>query len=435
MTDRNFSGSVRYMDRARTLIPRGVTSSRRAMLRPTPLVFNHAEGSRITDIDGNTYVDYVAGYGPMLLGHQPEPVITAVQKQLTAGVLYGGQHEAEGELAERIIHMVPSAERVLFNVTGSEADQASVRIARAATGRKAVVKFEGHYHGWLDPLTANGPGSAPGTGPSPRPVQTASYNVVGPEILVCPWNDVEALADLLSRRGADVAAVIMEPVAVNGGNLWADDGYLAAARELCDEYGCLLIFDEVVTGFRLAPGGAQQRLGVVPDLTVLAKALGSGFPISAVVGQAKIMRVAETTVGHAGTYNGNTLAVVAANATLETLETNRDAIYPRLETLSASLAKGIREQADKHGAPLQVLQAGGLLRLHWNAPTPVRSYADSLAGQTKPLQDFSEQLIKRGIHARETGLWYISTVHTDADIDQTLRAVDEALAETVATRA
>ncbi|MGW3956548.1 aspartate aminotransferase family protein [Streptomyces sp. NPDC004752] len=429
MTESTFAGSERYMHRARQIIPRGVSSAKRAALRPTPLTFAAAAGSRITDVDGNEYVDYVAGYGPMLLGHQPPQVLDAVREQLAVGVLYGGQHEAEAELAERIVRLVPSAERVLLSVTGSEAVQAALRLARAATGRRAIVKFEGHYHGWLDPVTANGPGSPVGSGPAPRPVVVPDHSVVGPEVLVCPWNDAEALADLLARRGADVAAVIMEPVAVNGGNLFAAEGYLAEARRLCDQYGCLLVFDEVVTGFRVALGGAQQRLGVVPDLTVLAKALGSGFPISAVAGRAEIMRVAEGPVAHAGTYNGNALSVAAANATLDVLETEQDVVYPLLERRSGELAAGVNERADRHGAPLRATRAGALIRLHWDAPDPVRSYADALAGRSGPLHDLAESLIRSGIHTRESGLWYISAAHTDEDVARTLAAVDRALTD------
>ncbi|MGW3954760.1 aspartate aminotransferase family protein [Streptomyces sp. NPDC004752] len=428
MTEPSFAGSEAYLRRAQKLIPLGVNSSRRAVLRPTPLTFVSASGSRITDVDGNEYVDYVAGYGPMLLGHQPPQVTEAVRKQVDVGVLYGGQHEAEAELAERIVRMVPSAESVLLNVTGSEAAQAALRIARAATGRRRTVKFEGHYHGWIDPVTANGPGSAAGSGPAPRPVLAADHQLVGPELLICPWNDPEALAALLERHGDEIAAVIMEPVAVNGGNLWADDGYLATARRLCDRYGCLLVFDEVVTGFRLGPGGAQQRTGVTPDLTVLAKALGSGHPISAVAGRAEVMRVAER-IGHAGTYNGNALSVVAANATLDTLENGRDTLYPLLEELTGRLADGFEELAARHGAPLQALRAGALIRLHWDAPTPLRTYADALAGRTEPLRLLSEEILRGGVHARETGLWYVSAAHTDEDVERTLTAVDRALAE------
>ncbi|WP_067079659.1 aspartate aminotransferase family protein [Streptomyces hygroscopicus] len=423
------------MRRARRTVPRGVNSARRAALRPTPLVFTGASGSRMTDVDGNEYIDYVGAYGPMLLGHQRPEVMDAVRAQLAAGVLYGGQHAAEAELAERIVRMVPSAEQVLLNVTGTEAVQATVRIARAATGRRKVVKFEGHYHGWIDPMTANGPGSPVGTGDAPRTVIAADHDVVGPEVLVCPWDDAEALAGLLDRHGSEVAAVVMEAVAVDSGNLWAGPGYLAQVRRLCDQHGCLLVFDEVITGFRLAPGGAQQRTGVTPDLTVLAKALASGFPISAVAGRADVMSVARDRVGHAGTYNGNAVSVVAANATLDVLETRADTLYPRLERLAGGLADGIEDLAERHGAPLQALRAGSVIRLHWGAPRPVRSYADVLAAQPRPLGDLAEALVRRGLHVRETGLWYVSAAHTDADVETTLTAVDQALAEVMGPRA
>ena len=322
-----------------------------------------------------------------------------------------------------------SAEMVLLSVTGSEAVQVALRLARAATGRRAIVKFEGHYHGWLDPVTANGPGSPVGSGPAPRPVTVPDYSVAGPEVMVCPWDDTRALASLLERHGSEIAAVIMEPVAVNAGNLFASDGYLAEARRLCGQYGCLLVFDEVVTGFRVALGGAQQRLGVVPDLTVLAKVLGSGFPISAVAGRAEVMRLAEGPVEHAGTHNGNALSVTAANATLDVLEAKQDVIYPLLERLSGELAAGVNECAGRHGAPLRAASAGAIIRLHWNAPDPVRGYADVLAGRTEPLRRLSESMLRNGIHVRESGLWYVSAAHTDEDATRTLAAVDRALTE------
>jgi glutamate-1-semialdehyde 2,1-aminomutase len=392
-----------------------------------PLAFARAAGSRITDVDGNEYIDYVAGYGPMLLGHQAAPVTEAVRAQLSAGVLYGGQHEAEAELAERIIRLVPSAEMALLGVTGSEADQMALRLARAATGRRSIVKFEGHYHGWLDPMTANTPGSPPGSGPAPRAVSVAAHSIVGPEVLICPWNDAEALADLLAARGSEIAAVIMEPVAVNGGMFYAAEGYLTQVRELCDRYGCMLVFDEVVTGFRLAAGGAQELLGVTPDLTVLGKALGSGFPISAVAGRKSVMRVAEGPMAHAGTYNGNCLSVAAANATLQILESTQDTLYARLERRSAELTDGVEAYAAKHGMPLQAARAGSIIRLHWDAPDRVRSYANVLAGQTEPLRVLTERMVRSGIHVRENGLWYVSAAHTEADVRQTLTALDDAL--------
>lgn len=431
MNSEEFARSRRHLKRARQVIPRGVASAKRAGLPPTPLTFSSASGSRMTDVDGNDYIDYVAGYGPMLLGHQPPAVLDAVREQLDAGVLYGAQHETEAELAERVVQLVPGAEMILFSVTGSEAVQAALRVARAATGRRSIVKFEGHYHGWLDPVTVNGPGSPPGTGPAPRPVVVADHSLVGPEVLVCPWNDADSLADLLARRGSEIAAVIMEPVAVNGGMLYADDGYLAEARRLCDRYGCLLVFDEVITGFRLSPGGAQQRLGVVPDLTVLAKALGSGFPISAVAGRAGIMRVADGPVAHVGTYNGNALSVVAANATLDVLESKQDVIYPHLERLSGELQSGINERADRYDVPLRACRAGSVIRLNWAAPDPVRGYADVLAGRAGPLRELAACLVRQGIHARESGPWYLSAAHTDDDIARTLAAIDRALTEVV----
>lgn len=420
-----YASSLNYMARARKLIPRGVTSAKRAALRPTPLVFASAHGSHIKDIDGNDYIDYVGGYGPLLLGHGFEPVDSAVIEQLRRGTLFGGQHTGEADLAELLINAVPSAEKVLLNVTGSEADHAALRLARAATGRRLIVKFAGHYHGWIDPVTANGPGtSEPHT-----PAETASpaYAFNNSDVLVCKWNDAQALRNLLSEVGTDTAAVILEPVAVNAGALAPDEGYLQEVRELCTRYGALLIFDEVVTGFRVALGGAQERYSVTPDLTVLGKAIAGGHQLSAVVGRADALDVAETKMSWAGTFNGHALAVAAATATIRHLTEHRNEIYPRLEQISSALVSGIKAAAQAADAPLTAVNVGSVVRLHWNTPSPTNNYENVLLGDAQSLSRFSSRLVDQGIHSRESGTWYISAAHTPSDIEQTTAAVTTAL--------
>lgn len=418
-----YAGSLAYMTRARSVIPRGVGSAKRAALRPTPLAFASARGGHVVDVDGNEYVDYVAGYGPILLGHGFEPIDSAVAEQLTRGTLYGGQHPAEAELAELLVNAVPSAERVLFNVTGSEADHAALRLARAATGRRLIVKFAGHYHGWIDPLTggAGEPAGPPGAAVYPE------YAFGSGDVLICPWNDITALAALLDQVGQDVAAVILEPVAVNAGCLAPDDGYLEGVRELCSRHGALLVFDEVVTGFRVALGGAQERFGVRPDLTVLGKAIAAGHQLSAVVGRADVLRVAEGAVAWAGTFNGQALAVAAATATVRHLTQHRQAIYGRLERTSAALVAGVNEAGRAAGLPLTAQRVGSIVRLYWDVPPPANTYANVLRGDGRALGELSAHLVDLGIHCREGGLWYVSAAHSTDDVERTVSAVETAL--------
>ncbi len=271
---RSFEQSAQQHERARRSVAGGVATAFRAAQLPVPLSFEHGSGSRIWDIDGNEYVDYALAFGPLLLGHSPTAVTAVVKRQIDKGLGYGASHRLEAELGEAVCRTVPSAELSVFSTTGSEAVHAAVRIARASTGRMRVVKFLGHYDGWYDSIHVGVPPqrtSAPGTS-GQDPAATAS-------VTVCQWNDVTALADAL---GDDVAAVIMEPLNVNGGCIAPAAGYLETVREMTRKNGTVLIFDEVITGYRLALGGAQERYGVTPDLTVLGKALGAGFPISAV---------------------------------------------------------------------------------------------------------------------------------------------------------
>ncbi|MEO7556389.1 MAG: aminotransferase class III-fold pyridoxal phosphate-dependent enzyme, partial [Acidimicrobiales bacterium] len=325
-------------ERAKRTLAGGVATAFRASQQPLPICFVSGHGSRLTDIDGNDYVDWALGWGPLLLGHSPEPVLEAVRRQLDRGLGFGASHELEAELAEAVCRTVPSVEMCVFSSTGSEAVHAALRIARAVTGRNRVIKFQGHYHGWYDPLHVGVGGKdidAPGTA-GQDPGASAS-------VTVCPWDDLPALELAL---GPDVAAVIMEPVAMNAGCLAASAGYLEAARSLVDRHGALLVFDEVITGFRLALGGAQEHLGVQPDLTVLGKALGGGFPISAVGGRAAVMdEVARGRVAHVGTFNANPVCASAALATIGELEHTAAATYPRLARVGEALAALLREEA------------------------------------------------------------------------------------------
>lgn len=409
-------------DRARKSLAGGVATAFRAMQEPVPICFRSGRGARLWDIDGNEYVDYALGFGPMLLGHSPRPVIEAVRRQLERGIGFGASHELEAELAEAVCRTVPSAELCAFSTSGSEAVHAAIRIARAATGRNRVVKFLGHYDGWFDPIHVGVPGQAwkqPGTG-GQDPAAAAA-------VTVCPWNDPDALAAAVDT---DVAAVIMEPAAVNCGAFAPRPGYLQQARELASQAGAVLIFDEVITGYRLALGGAQQLYGVTPDLTVLGKALGGGFPISAVCGRTEVMAVvADRRVSHVGTFNANPVCASAGVAAIRELERSAKVLYPRLESYGAQLAELFRGEAEAAGLPVVVNQIGSAA-YGFISDRPVRTYADALDSDGAGYRRFARALLEEGVHVIPRGLLYVSAAHQDGDLEMTRAAVRRAAAKT-----
>ena len=427
-----YAGSAVHMERARRVLTRGVGSALHAVQRPTPLAIAEASGSRLVDVDGNAYVDYVLGFGPILLGHRPPAVVRAVEAQLRRGILYGAQHQGEVELAEQLVELIPSAELAAFSSSGSEAIQAALRFARAATGRRLVIKFDGHYHGWLDPVHVSGP-ALPPSSETGGPRHVVPGLPAPADLLTCRWNDLDAITRLVGNHHGAVAAVLMEPVPCNFGAYEPLPGYLEGVRELCDRHGVVLIFDEVMTGFRIGLGGAQGRYGVRPHLTVLAKALASGFLLSAVVGSAEVMSVAHSDgpVRHVGTYNANPVSVAAANATLAELRRGGDELYRELDARAARLAQGLRDAAAAVGAPLVVNQIGAVLHLLWAPRLPLRSHEDAYASDTAAVADVAAHLLGSGVFALERGLWFISTAHTDDDVDVTVAAAEAAIAAVV----
>jgi glutamate-1-semialdehyde 2,1-aminomutase len=390
----------------------------RATQRPVTVCFTRGSGCRLTDVDGNEYIDYALAYGPLLLGHSPSVVIEAARRQLEMVIGHGGSNAVEAELAEAICRTVPSAERCVFSSTGSEAVHAAVRIARAATGRMKVVKFLGHYHGWLDPIHVATPGQlepAPGTD-GQDPLAAAS-------LIVCPWNDASALEAALDD---DVAAVIMEPVAMNGGGIPPAPGFLERVRALTRRRGSVLIFDEVITGFRVALGGAQERFGVSPDLTILGKALGGGFPISCVCGSAEVMEVvASRTVAHVGTFNANPIGAAAALAAVTELERRADEIYPHLEAMGSRLERALAEEGASAGVPLSVNRVGGAA--YAAAAGDVSTYDHVQASDFETYARFAEALLSEGVNVPPRGLLYVSTEHREPDLDRTRAAIARAL--------
>lgn len=414
MPDR-YAGSRAQHERARASLAGGVGSSFRAPQRPVPITFARGSGSRLWDVDGNEYVDFGLAFGPMLLGHSPQPVVEAVRHQLETGIGYGAGHRAEAELAEALVRTVPAAELCVFSSTGSEAVHAALRIARSATGRDRVIKFLGHWHGWFDPVSVGAPGR-----PDGRPTTGGQDPLASRSTTVCAWDDLPALADAL---GDDVAAVIAEPVPVNGGCIPPSPGYLEQVRAMTQEAGALLVFDEVITGFRLALGGAQERLGVLPDLAVLGKALGAGFPISAVVGRADVMEeVVTQRVSHAGTFNLNPICATAALAAVTAYERGAAEIYPHLEAMGGRLAGVLRAAGENTGLGLTVNRVGGAAYA-FCSEVPVNDYAAALDADVEAYRHFARELLDDGIHVINRGLLYVSTAHTEDDLERTGEAV------------
>lgn len=419
-------------ERARQVLAGGVSSDARRLPNGS-LFVDRASGAYLWDVDGNRYVDYVLGQGPALLGHSAPVVADAVADQVRRGVSYSAQHLAEVEVAETLCRLIPCAERVRFNSVGSEAVHAALRLARGHTGRSKIVKFEGHYHGWFDPvlysvhpaLELAGPAQAPAVVGGTAGQQASSAG----DLLVAPWNDLPAVTALLTEHGSDVAAVIMEPILCNTGVIMPDDGYLAGVAELCRRFGALLVFDEIITGFRIAPGGAQEYLGVTPDLATFGKAMAGGMQLSALVGRAEVMDdIATGRVAHAGTFNSHPVAVAAAQATLAVLDGQRDTVYPTLRELGTRLADGLRAAAGKAGVPMLVSGPGPVVQTYLTDATQVRDYRDFAATDRAAMARLHGLLMDRGVNIVPRGLWFLSTAHTTADVDETVEIAADALA-------
>ena len=426
---RSFTGSAERIRQASQFLPGGVSSNFRLGISPTPLVFDHAKGPFLYDIDGNRLIDYYLGMGPMILGHRPQVVVDAVRAQMERGILFGGQSEVEFEAAELVCSMLPSAEKVRFSSSGSEAVQAALRLARAATGRGIVVKFEGHYHGWLDNVLWS---VAPGAdlmgaerAPVPQPGTPGQDAHAGQLVEVLSWNQPDFIAERMSR--GDVAAVIMEPAMCNTGAIFPAPGYLEAVREICRRTGTVLIFDEVITGFRVGPGGAQERLGVTPDLTIFGKAVASGFPVAGLGGAASLMDLFATgKVMHGGTYNSQSVAMAATVATLRTLKA--PGTYARLDRQGTRLMRGVEAALAEAGVTATVTGFPEIFHVGFGLKEPPRNYRDILATDRAGYVRLTTALLQRGVRVLERGAWFISTEHDDAAIDETLSALKEALA-------
>ena len=418
--------------RARQLIPGGVNSPARAFggVGGEPIFFRQAQGQWLTDIDGNRYLDFIGSWGPMILGHRHPRVVAAIEGALATGTSYGAPTEAESRLAELIVAAVPSIDKVRMTSSGTEAAMSAVRLARGFTGRDKIVKFAGNYHGHGDSLLVAAGSSAATLGVPDSPGVTAG---TARDTLVLEYNEPQELEDAFRTAGDSIAAVLLEPVVGNMGLVRPEPEFLATARRLTREHGALLVFDEVMTGFRLALGGAQEILGVVPDLTILGKIVGGGLPLAAYGGRADVMDHVRPAgkVFQAGTLAGNPLAVAAGTATLEVLRD--ESPYPLLERHGAALEAGFRAAAAAGGLPVWLARVGSMLTMFFQPgpePVPVRGWRTASQSDKARYAAFFWALIDRGVYlpCSQYEALFISAAHTDADIAATIAAAHASLA-------
>ena len=433
LINKRYKRSSELLERAKKVLAGGVSSEFRKYNHPHALFYTHGVGSKIYDADGNEYLDFTLSQGPLILGHSNPRVLHAINEYSAQGQLFAGQHLKELELAEKIQKIIPSAELMRFCLDGSEAVQTAFRVARAKTGRKKILRFEGHYHGWLDNVSwGNAAPSAEALGsrenPNVLPWCAGLPETSKEDIILIPWNDIQLVRDTVSNHKDEIAAIITEPVMCNTGCIPPKEGFLEELRRICNEFKIALIFDEVITGFRMGLGGAQTQFNITPDMSVFAKAMASGYPISAIVGKREWMDVIEDgTVIHAGTMNSGNASVIAALTTIEILE--EDNPYERMYTLGRELMEGLQTIALETGHNLLVQGIGPMFHTGFTSRESVADYRESFSYDKVKLNKFISGMHDKGVRIIGRGLWYISAVHTREDIEHALATARTVLNE------
>ena len=411
---------------ASRILPGGVNSPVRAFraVGGTPIFISRGRGAQIEDEDGHTYIDYVMSWGPLIHGHAPKGLLKALGAAAARGTSFGAPTELETRLAQRVAMLMPSIERIRFVSSGTEATMSAVRVARAATGHDRIIKFEGCYHGHADQFLVHAGSGALTLG---VPTSPGVPKAAAADTLIARYNDVSSVAALVTQHGGAIAAIIVEPIAGNMGLVPPAEGFLKGLRALCDRDGIVLIFDEVISGFRASTGGAQQVFGIRPDLTTLGKIIGGGLPVGAYGGRAALMdRVSPAgPVYQAGTLSGNPLAMTAGLWTLENLS---PPLYKHLSKLGGMLAAGLADAARAAGVPLQINAFGSLLTPFFT-DQPVRDFRSAMTADTTRYGRFFQEMLARGIYIppAQFEAWFISGAHTERDVTQTLKAAREAL--------
>ena len=419
-----YTNSKRLFEEACELIPGGVNSPVRAFkaVGDYPVFIERGEGAYLYDVDGNKYVDYICSWGPLLLGHQPEAVSKAVMEALTKGSTYGAPTAIEVEMAKKIVDAVPSVEMVRMVSSGTEATMSALRLARGYTGRNKIVKFEGCYHGHADHLLIKAGSGALTFGVPSSPGVPES---IASETLTAQYNDIDSVKALFAQYPDQIAAVIVEPIAGNMGLVLPKEGFLEGLREVTAEHGALLIFDEVISGFRASFGGAQKVYNIMPDLTCMGKIIGGGLPVGAYGGKKEIMmHVAPVgPVYQAGTLSGNPLAMAAGMAILDELA--KPGVYEEIEAKTKKLVQGLQAAADKAGVKIALNQSASLFTIFFTE-TPVDSYKAAMTSNTEQFKVFFQAMLGQGFYLPPSQFecWFVSQAHSDEDIENTIKAAE-----------
>ncbi len=425
---RTISRSQELFARAQQSIPGGVNSPVRAFksVGGTPLFIQKAKGAYLYDADSNQYIDYIASWGPMILGHAFEPVIKAIQEYAAYSTSYGAPTELEIKMAELIKRMTPNVDLIRMVSSGTEACMSAIRVARGYTGRNKIIKFEGCYHGHADSFLVKA-----GSGVATFNIQTVPGVTAGvsADTLTCAYNDLEAVRKLAVTHKGEIAAIIVEPVAGNMGCILPQPGFLEGIRQICDEEGIVFIFDEVMTGFRLGPGGAQEKLGVNADLVTYGKVIGAGMPVGAFGGKKEIMQVVAPlgSVYQAGTLSGNPIAMIAGYTLLSELYSNPN-IYQELEEKTGYLKKGLEQVLAAWGKPFVINQFGSMISIHFS-DHPVTDFASAGSADNALFSQFFHAMLERGIYLPPSAFesWFLNNALTYEDISKTIEATADSL--------
>lgn len=415
--------SQSLFNRAQQSIPGGVNSPVRAFksVGGTPLFMKKAKGAYLYDADGNRYIDYIASWGPMILGHAYGPVVEAIREKAYDSTSFGAPTELEIEMAELIISMAPNVDLIRMVSSGTEACMSAIRLARGFTGKNKFIKFEGHYHGHADSFLVKA-----GSGVATFGIQTVPGITAGVsnDTLTAPYNDLEAVKTLVEQHKNELAAIIVEPVAGNMGCVLPQPGFLEGLRQICDEEGMLLIFDEVMTGFRLAPGGAQERLGINADLVTYGKVIGGGMPVGAFGGRRAIMEMVAPLGGvyQAGTLSGNPIAMIAGKTLLEELKSNPN-IYHELDQKTGYLKDGLEKALNAWGKPFVINQLGSMISVHFSA-NPINNFNDAAQANNELFKKYFHAMLGKGIYLPPSPFesWFLNNALTQEDLDETISA-------------
>ncbi|MEC8750044.1 MAG: aspartate aminotransferase family protein [Chloroflexota bacterium] len=427
-----FEKSKRLYSKAKELVPGGVSSSIRQTEWPVPLFFDKAYGSKMWDVDGNEFVDYVMGMGPNIFGHAPEFVTKSVYQDMQNGYCLTGQTEKENEISEFIQKTLPFKRKVRYASSGTEIVQVALRLARSYTNKNKFLKFEGHYHGWMDSVLYNSHPDITNEENIYKPVAESGGISKGTadEVIIAPWNDINALENILKNSHQEISSIITEPILWNTNVILPEDGYLEKLRLLCDKYNILLIFDEVGTGFRVALGGAQEIYGVEPDLSTYAKSMAAGFPIAMLAGKPEIMDfMANGKVVHGGSFNSNVMSVSATHATLKHLLTDKN-FYKNLNQNGEKLIEGLKSVALKNNVQILIQGLGSVFYLSFTSADSIKNYRDhSNNVNFEKYKEFAKLMLINGVRLSQNGRWHMSSAHSDEDIKKTIYAADKSFSE------